>query len=99
MSPTPGSACIDGGGGRLTHLFCGFFGSEEVPNPLIANLPRVLKLGIREAASRELIEASVRFVAAELVAGRLASSDVVSRLCELLLVAAFEIMPQVSHIV
>jgi AraC-like DNA-binding protein len=77
-----------GGGGSPTHLFCGFFGSEEVPNPLIANLPRVLKLGIGEAASREWIEASVRFVAAELVAGRAASSDVVSRLCELLLVEA-----------
>jgi hypothetical protein len=77
-----------GGGGATTHLVCGFLGSEDAHNPLIATLPRVMKLEVREAASRDWIEASVRFAAAELVAGRLASSSVMSRLSELLLVEA-----------
>ena len=36
-----------GGGGETAHLVCGFLGSEESYNPLIATLPRVLKLDVR----------------------------------------------------
>lgn len=77
-----------GGGGTPTHLVCGFLGSEEVYNPLIAALPSVLKLDIRESASRDWLEASVRFAANELVEGRFASSSVMARLAELLFVDA-----------
>lgn len=79
---------VHGGGGELTHLICGFLGSTEAFNPLIATLPRVLTLDVREGMSREWIEASIRFAASELAAGRLASSGVMSRLSELLLVEA-----------
>lgn len=79
---------IHGGGGEPTHMICGFLGSEEGVNPLIATLPRVLTLDIRQGMSREWIETSVRFAASELAAGRLASSGVMSRLSELLLVEA-----------
>jgi AraC-like DNA-binding protein len=57
-------------------------------NPLIATLPRMLKLDARQGASRDWVEASVRFAASELTKGRIASSNVMSRLSELLLVEA-----------
>jgi AraC-like DNA-binding protein len=77
-----------GGGGEGTHLVCGFLGSEESYNPLIATLPRVLKLDVREGVSRDWVEASVRYAASELTAGRFASSSLLSRLSELLFVEA-----------
>jgi AraC-like DNA-binding protein len=77
-----------GGGGEATHIVCGFLASEEAYNPLIATLPRLMKLDVREGTSRDWIEASVRFAAGELTAGRLASSSVMSRLSELLFVEA-----------
>src|SRR3981189_2104139 len=58
-----------GGGGETAHLVCGFLGSEESYNPLIATLPRVLKLDVREGVSRDWVEASVRYAASELTAG------------------------------
>jgi len=77
-----------GGGGEETHLVCGFLASDDIHNPLIATLPRMLKLDIRRGASRDWVEASVRFAARELAAGRFASSDIMSRLSELLFVEA-----------
>lgn len=77
-----------GGGGEAVHLVCGFLASEELYNPLIATLPRILKLDVRQGTSRDWVEASVRFAAGELTEGRLASSSVMSRLSELLFVEA-----------
>jgi len=77
-----------GGGGAATHIVCGFLASDDAYNPLIAALPRLLKVDIREAASRDWIEASIRFAAAELTHGRVASPDVMSRVAELLFVEA-----------
>jgi AraC-like DNA-binding protein len=77
-----------GGGGETTHLVCGFLSSEDLYNPLIAALPRMLKLDVRHGASRDWVDASVRFAADELTQGRFASSSVMSRLSELLFVEA-----------
>jgi AraC-like DNA-binding protein len=77
-----------GGGGETARIVCGFLGSEASYNPLIAALPRVLKLDVREGASRDWVEASVRYAASELTAGRFASSSLMSRLSELLFVEA-----------
>ncbi len=77
-----------GGGNEPTSLICGFLGTQELFNPLLATLPQILGLDISKAASRDWIETSVRFAAAELMLGRLASSDVMSRLSEVLLVEA-----------
>ena len=79
---------IHGGGGALTHIVCGFLGSEDAHNPLLATLPPVLKIDIRQGTSREWVEASVRFAARELTEGKFASSGVMSRLSELLFVEA-----------
>jgi transcriptional regulator GlxA family with amidase domain len=77
-----------GGGHELTSVICGFLGTQDSFNPLFATLPRILRLDISKAASRDWVETSVRFAAAELMSGRLASSDVMSRLSEVLLVEA-----------
>jgi AraC-like DNA-binding protein len=77
-----------GGGGEPAQIVCGFLGSEDSYNPLIATLPRILKLDVREGVSREWVEASVRFAAGELTAGRFASSSLMARLSELLFVEA-----------
>lgn len=79
---------IHGGGGEPTQIVCGFLGSDNSANPLIASLPRMLKLGIRDGTSRDWVEASVRFAAEELTKGRFASSSLMSRLSETLLVEA-----------
>ncbi len=75
-----------GGGGETTHLVCGFLSSEDLYNPLIAALPRMLKLDVRQGTWRDWVDASVRFAASELTQGRFASSSVMSRLSELLFV-------------
>ena len=72
-SPDGGLSRINhGGGGAATRIVCGFLASEDAYNPLMATLPKVLKIDIRGAASREWIEASVRFAAGALTEGRLA---------------------------
>ena len=77
-----------GGGGEPTRIVCGFLATEQVYNPLIATLPRLLKLDIRKGVSRDWVEASVRFAARELAMGKFASSAMMSRLSELLFVEA-----------
>ncbi len=77
-----------GGGGSETVIVCGFLGTTGMPSPLIANLPRLLKVDIRAATSRDWIEASVRFAGNELTSGRPPSPVVASRLSELLLIEA-----------
>jgi len=79
---------VHGGGGEPAQVVCGFLASEDGYNPLIAALPRMMTLDIREATSRDWIETSVKFAASELVQGRLASSSLMSRLSESLLVEA-----------
>ncbi len=88
-SPGGGIARVRyGGSGEETNIVCGFLGSDEMRNPLLSTLPAALKLDIREGTKREWIEASVQYAASELVAGRLASSDLISRLSEVLLIEA-----------
>lgn len=80
----PMGRLVLGGGGPLTHIVCGFLGTDEVYNPLIEALPSALKVDVRDCATREWIDASMQFAATELMAGRAASSPMVSRLSELL---------------
>lgn len=79
---------VMGGGGEATHIVCGYLASEDQFNPLVASLPRILKVDVRAGTSHDWIEASMRFAAKELTEGRMASSNVISRLSELLLVEA-----------
>lgn len=77
-----------GGGGRRTRFVCGFLASGHSFNPLIQLLPRLFKVDTRTAASRDWIEASIRFAAAGRSDASFASSNVMARLSELLLVEA-----------
>lgn len=77
-----------GGGGAPAHVVCGFLGSVDGYNPLLATLPKILKLDIREGASRDWVEASLRYAASELTQGKVGASSVMARLSELLFVEA-----------
>ncbi len=77
-----------GGGHEPSSIICGFLGTQDSFNPLLVTMPRILRIDISKAASRDWVETSVRFAAAELIRGRLASSEVMSRLSEVLLVEA-----------
>ncbi|MGE0055716.1 MAG: cupin domain-containing protein [Hyphomicrobium sp.] len=89
-----------GGGGTATRIFCGFLASEDHYSPLILSLPKVLKVDFRVATEREWIETSVRYAATKLAEGTLASSSVMTRLSETLLIEAirqFAATPGVEH--
>ncbi len=77
-----------GGGGPSTRIVCGFLASEIAYNPLLLSLPRMLRIAIREAMERDWVEASVRYAAGKLAEGTLASSNVMTRLSEALLIEA-----------
>lgn len=79
---------VHGGGGEPTHIACGYLGSDDAGHPLLASLPGMLKLDLRQGTSHDWVEASVRFAAGELASGRMATSSVMSRLSELLLIEA-----------
>ena len=79
---------VHGGGGEATRLVCGFLGTDMPFNPLIAALPKLLKLDLGATTSGSWIESSFRFAASEISAGRLGSTTVIAKLSELLFVEA-----------
>ncbi|MDQ6432504.1 cupin domain-containing protein [Mesorhizobium sp. LHD-90] len=79
---------VHGGGGEPTHIVCGFLGSAEHRNPLIATLPRALKVDMVGAGSSEWIEASLGFALKGLREGKIGSSTIMSKLSELMFVEA-----------
>ncbi len=83
------SSIVYGGvDGAPTNIICGFLANEELRNPLMLTLPRLLKVNVNEGASRDWIESSLRYGAHQLSEGTLASSSVMARLSELLFVEA-----------
>jgi AraC-like DNA-binding protein len=79
---------VHGGGGEGTQLLCGFLGCDAPFSPLLAGLPKMLKLDVKTTASGAWIESTFRFAASEIAAGRLGSSTVIAKLSELLFVEA-----------
>ena len=77
-----------GGGGEKCRILCGFLASDDDFNPLIATLPKILKLDVMRLGTSGWIESSMKFAVNELAQGRLATSTVMSRLSELLFVEA-----------
>ncbi len=77
-----------GGGGAVTHIVCGFLGCDVPQNPLVASLPAMLKLNVREGAGGEWIGQSFQRAAEEFAASGLGSTTVLSKLAELLFVEA-----------
>jgi AraC-like DNA-binding protein len=88
-SPDGGLARVNyGGGGAPARMICGFLGADDGFNPLIASLPSLIKVDVRAAASRGLIEASLEYAATEIAEGRIASPAALAQLSELLFVEA-----------
>jgi hypothetical protein len=56
-----------GGGGAPVHLACGFLASDQLYNPLIDALPKILKIDVCLGTLRNWVEASVRLAANELI--------------------------------
>jgi AraC-like DNA-binding protein len=77
-----------GGGGLPTHIICGFLGCEVADNPLLATLPRVLKLGGDEEPAGAWVRQSFRMAAAEFTSERAGSASVLNKLAELLFIEA-----------
>jgi AraC-like DNA-binding protein len=76
---------VFGGNGEAARILCGFLGSDLRGTPLLASLPRVLRLRVGEGASGDWIASSFRFAAQELRGG---STTVLARLAELLFLEA-----------
>ena len=77
-----------GAGGATTNVICGFLANEEMRNPLMSTLPKILKVNVTEGASRDWIESSLRYGAHQLTQGNLASSSIMAKLSEMLFVEA-----------
>jgi AraC-like DNA-binding protein len=76
-----------GGGGAPVHIVCGYLGCDyNEGNPVIATLPRLMKLDVDEGSGAEWIRATFQFAAAEVAAGRPGSATVLAKLSELLFV-------------
>jgi len=90
-----------GGGGTRTQMMCGFLGTDAPNEQLIAILPNVLKLSVRQGASGDWIESSLRFAAQEMMAGRTGSRAILAQLAECLFMEAVhryvDSLPQVQR--
>jgi AraC-like DNA-binding protein len=71
-----------------TRFFCGFLSHNQPDSPLIAALPRVLRLRTTDAATGEWIENSLRFASRRPLAGEALSPAVLGGLAELLFIEA-----------
>jgi AraC-like DNA-binding protein/mannose-6-phosphate isomerase-like protein (cupin superfamily) len=79
---------VHGGGGALTHVMCGFLGTDTPNDPLIEFLPNVLQLDVSKGTSADWIQSSFRFAAHETASGRVDSPSVLARLAECLFMEA-----------
>ena len=78
-----------GGGGDATRMLCGFLACDEtLDNPVLAALPRLFKLDMRNDPHSAWLESSLKFAAIEAAQWRAGSATVLARLSELLFVEA-----------
>jgi AraC-like DNA-binding protein len=76
---------VHGGGGERTQILCGFLGSDARHHPLLATLPKILKLHVEAGVAGDWITSSFRFAAQALRTG---SASVLTKLAELLFTEA-----------
>ncbi|WP_027947533.1 AraC family transcriptional regulator [Litchfieldella anticariensis] len=77
-----------GGGGTRTRILCGFLGSENSNDPLVASLPPIVKLDLHDRLTGPWIEGSMRYAASEVTSGGEGASANLARLAELLFAEA-----------
>lgn len=73
------------GGGDKTKIVCGFLGTNERNNPLICNLPAIMKMDLAGSNFGAWVKESLYYAQNELIAGNISSSTVLQKLAELLL--------------
>jgi AraC family transcriptional regulator, alkane utilization regulator len=91
LDATPGEVMrlLIGGGGEKTRMVCGFLACDEVlSNPLLASLPRIFKVDVRNGSGTAWLESSLRFAAEEAAVSRAGGATVLAKLSELLFVEA-----------
>jgi AraC-like DNA-binding protein len=77
-----------GGGGAPARILCGFLGTDQANDPLLASLPPLLSIALEGRALGPWIEGSIRYAARELAAGDHASRASLARMAELLFAEA-----------
>lgn len=75
-----------GGSGEEAHIICGYMGCEIPDNPLLAALPRVLRIKANDGAAGAWFGDLFQRAAEEFATGGIGSSTVLSKLAELLFV-------------
>jgi AraC-like DNA-binding protein len=76
-----------GGTGARTRMICGFLGcAGGEGNPVIATLPRLMKLNVEQGGAAEWIRTTFQYAAEEVATGRPGSETVLAKLSELLFV-------------
>jgi AraC-like DNA-binding protein len=76
-----------GGGGEVTKLVCGYMCCDpQLSQVLLAGLPAILKVHVRDGAGGQWLENSIRFSVREADASRAGGEAVLAKLSELLFV-------------
>lgn len=78
-----------GGGGQLTRLVCGFLACDRtLCSPLLATMPRLLKVSSRGSEAGAWLETYMRFSVAERIEQRAGGACILAKLSELMFVEA-----------
>lgn len=77
-----------GGGGDECLMVCGFLGGDAQLEPLIATLPPLMKMTVRETPAFEWISQSFRYGARQLADGDPGAGTIMAKISELLFVEA-----------
>jgi AraC-like DNA-binding protein len=76
-----------GGGGKVTHFVCGYFGCDRHADRLfLAGLPQMIKINIRGDAAGEWLETSIRHLVCEADSKRPGTTVLLSKMAEALFV-------------
>jgi AraC-like DNA-binding protein len=74
-----------GGGGARTEIYCGYLGHDSSLSALLALLPSIMKLNVRQVGSAEWMESTFRYAARQ-PAGGPAQPAMIARMAELLFI-------------
>lgn len=76
---------IYSGGGDEAKIVCGFLGTNERDNPLICNLPPIIKLDLTDSNFGAWVKGSLKYALDELIVGDASANTALQKLAELLL--------------
>jgi AraC-like DNA-binding protein len=80
-----------GGGGEVTRFVCGYMACDgELCQPILACLPPMVKINIRNDAGGQWIENSIRFAVTQAAAERAGGDALVAKLAEVLFVETLQ---------